>query len=187
MENILIIDACYSPVRLCLYQKDEKKNMHKLKSVFVTENNAINEKLFVSLTDLLNEASIDKNEITNLVAIVGPGSFTGIRIAIAFIKGLQFGLKVDTIGISSFDKYPDDGAVVLNCDNETVYLKVGNKVYEKPVDNEKVSNIIKNEKKIYKNEYSDDDFLMKKIDKCFESPEKYPLNPIYIKGHYAEK
>ena len=50
-------------------------------------------------------ASIDR-DLTAVCAIavcIGPGSFTGLRIGVAFAKSLAQALDVDAVGISSFD------------------------------------------------------------------------------------
>lgn len=45
------------------------------------------------------------SDLTAVGVIVGPGSFTGIRLGIAYAKGLAMGLKIPLIGISLFDLY----------------------------------------------------------------------------------
>ncbi|MGQ0611285.1 MAG: tRNA (adenosine(37)-N6)-threonylcarbamoyltransferase complex dimerization subunit type 1 TsaB [Paracoccaceae bacterium] len=53
--------------------------------------------------DLLREAQTDYADITLLAVGVGPGNFTGIRIAVAFVRGLALGLKVPATGVTSFE------------------------------------------------------------------------------------
>jgi tRNA threonylcarbamoyl adenosine modification protein YeaZ len=40
----------------------------------------------------------------------GPGSFTGLRIAMSYAKSLAFAANVPLVGISSYDAYEPDGA-----------------------------------------------------------------------------
>lgn len=44
--------------------------------------------------EILNEANVEKKELTGLVVFVGPGSFTGLRIGVSFINGLAFALGI---------------------------------------------------------------------------------------------
>ena len=37
--------------------------------------------------------------------VIGPGSFTGIRLGIAYAKGIAMGLNVPVVGVSLFDLY----------------------------------------------------------------------------------
>ena len=43
------------------------------------------------------------NDVGALVVTLGPGSFTGIRVALAFAKGLASGLGADLVGVSTLD------------------------------------------------------------------------------------
>lgn len=44
-------------------------------------------------------------DISAIGVVVGPGSFTGIRLGIAYAKGLGMGLNIPVVGINAFDLY----------------------------------------------------------------------------------
>lgn len=48
-------------------------------------------------------AEISYGDVTKVVVGTGPGSFTGLRIAMSFAKGLAWSLKVPLLGVSSFE------------------------------------------------------------------------------------
>jgi tRNA threonylcarbamoyl adenosine modification protein YeaZ len=56
-----------------------------------------------SVADAMREAGITPAEISRLAVGVGPGSFTGIRIAVSYAKALAIGWSVPLVGISSYD------------------------------------------------------------------------------------
>ena len=59
-----------------------------------------------------------------LVAVgVGPGNFTGIRIAVALARGLALGLKVPAIGVTGFEALGADRTVAIPAPRGQVYLK----------------------------------------------------------------
>lgn len=51
--------------------------------------------------EALRQAGCEREEVGVVAVGLGPGSYTGIRGAIAFAQGWQLGLSVKTIGISS--------------------------------------------------------------------------------------
>jgi tRNA threonylcarbamoyladenosine biosynthesis protein TsaB len=52
---------------------------------------------------VLNDHGVSVRDLTLLVVTLGPGSFTGIRVALAFCKGLKEGVGVPLIGASTLD------------------------------------------------------------------------------------
>ena len=58
---------------------------------------------------LLGEAGLRLRDLDRIAVGLGPGSFTGVRIAIAYAKSLAYGSGVPLVGISSYDALePDD-------------------------------------------------------------------------------
>ena len=56
----------------------------------------------------VNECGAKWCDISAIGVIVGPGSFTGIRIGIAYAKGLAMGLNIPVIPINAFELYLAD-------------------------------------------------------------------------------
>ncbi|MBP5485984.1 MAG: tRNA (adenosine(37)-N6)-threonylcarbamoyltransferase complex dimerization subunit type 1 TsaB [Alphaproteobacteria bacterium] len=53
----------------------------------------------------LTECGATWRNITAIGVVIGPGSFTGIRMGIAYAKGVAMGLNIPVVGISAFDLY----------------------------------------------------------------------------------
>ncbi len=53
----------------------------------------------------IHESGAQWSDIHAIGVVVGPGSFTGIRLGIAYAKGIAMGLNIPVVGISAFDLY----------------------------------------------------------------------------------
>ena len=53
----------------------------------------------------LHDNGVAFSDLTAIGVVVGPGSFTGIRIGIAYAKGLSIGLDIPIIPINAFELY----------------------------------------------------------------------------------
>lgn len=91
---ILIINTSLAGIELLLDDKFKRIETDKQSlslaaetEKFLTENNA-------KWTDL-----------TAIGVVVGPGSFTGIRLGIAYAKGLAMGLNIPIIPVNAFEIY----------------------------------------------------------------------------------
>lgn len=61
------------------------------------------EKLLPLIDEVLTESSVLIENVEGIAVGVGPGSFTGIRIAVSIAQGLALGLEVPLIGVSTLD------------------------------------------------------------------------------------
>ncbi|MBU0680299.1 MAG: tRNA (adenosine(37)-N6)-threonylcarbamoyltransferase complex dimerization subunit type 1 TsaB [Proteobacteria bacterium] len=60
-------------------------------------------RLLTSLENILQESDLDWHQLDALAVCLGPGSFTGLRIGLATIKGIAMATGLPLIGISSLD------------------------------------------------------------------------------------
>ena len=51
----------------------------------------------------MDGCGVEPESLNALAVALGPGSFTGLRIGMAFIKGLALGLNIPVVGIPSLD------------------------------------------------------------------------------------
>jgi tRNA threonylcarbamoyladenosine biosynthesis protein TsaB len=94
--NILALDAALGPFSVAL----------ALDGVVTSERSDCNDALEAGLAriaGLLERAGMRLGGLDRIAVGLGPGSFTGIRIALSFAKALAYGANVPLVGISSYD------------------------------------------------------------------------------------
>jgi tRNA threonylcarbamoyl adenosine modification protein YeaZ len=61
---------------------------------------------------VLDRAGVRMSELARIAVGTGPGSFTGLRIAISYAKSLAYARGIPLVGVSSYDALePDDAAL----------------------------------------------------------------------------
>lgn len=80
---------------------------------------------------------------TTVVAVgTGPGSFTGLRVAMALAKGVAVGLRIPIVGVPSLEAWldadPDAVAAVARAGSREAYLLVRGEAEPRIVDREAV-------------------------------------------------
>lgn len=53
--------------------------------------------------ELIVGAKLTLNELDRISVVVGPGSFTGVRVGVAFARGLALALDIPCIGVTSLE------------------------------------------------------------------------------------
>ena len=95
---ILSIDSS-SSVATCALLRDDC-----LLSEYVINNKREHSVLIMNIVEmLLADNAIDIDDVDGFVVSKGPGSFTGLRIGMATIKGLAFGANKPYVSVSSLD------------------------------------------------------------------------------------
>jgi tRNA threonylcarbamoyladenosine biosynthesis protein TsaB len=57
--------------------------------------------------ELMRETGVASADLERIAVVVGPGSFTGVRVGVAFARGLALALDVAAAGVSSLEAMPD--------------------------------------------------------------------------------
>jgi tRNA threonylcarbamoyladenosine biosynthesis protein TsaB len=94
--KVLALDAALGPFSVAL----------ALDGVVTSERSDCNDALEAGLgriAGLLERAGVRLAGLDRIAVGLGPGSFTGIRIALSFAKALAYGASVPLVGISSYD------------------------------------------------------------------------------------
>lgn len=60
-------------------------------------------RLMPAIDRLLHETSLDIRQVQGIAVGLGPGSFTGLRIAVSTVKGLAYSLRVPVAGVPTLE------------------------------------------------------------------------------------
>jgi len=104
--------------QIALVDKERILGEKKWKS----ENNE-SEMLMPEIQKLLEENGLKFEDIEKVVVITGPGPFTPLRVSIALVNALAYGLNKPVIGISAIEywKLLFKGEFVINAGGNRVY------------------------------------------------------------------
>lgn len=98
MINALSFEYSYKALIVYCRINNRDFSLFELKSNF----NFSIPKIF---NDFVITNNIDLNQIKLIINSCGPGSFTGLRISLSFVKGLALGLSIPFVNISTFDVF----------------------------------------------------------------------------------
>ncbi|AHC99909.1 tRNA (adenosine(37)-N6)-threonylcarbamoyltransferase complex dimerization subunit type 1 TsaB [Leisingera methylohalidivorans] len=69
------------------------------------------ERLMVLLEEVLSEGGAAWQDLDAIGVGIGPGNFTGIRIAVSAARGLALGLEVPAVGVDGFEARAAEGTL----------------------------------------------------------------------------
>ncbi len=127
---VLAFDTSNEVVALGLGRRDESGDVAYIDSRLIDANRASNQLLLATVDELCKSNDVERSCIEAIAVGRGPGSFTGVRIAIAAAKGLCFALDAAAFGISTLDiiaenvrlsGYRGDVHVVLDAMRSEIY------------------------------------------------------------------
>lgn len=97
--NVLAIDCSSDILSLCLQEEQKIFSLDRKEGLRHSEN------LMPGIDWLFQQASMEKQNLDLVVCAIGPGSFTGLRIALATAKALATGCSAALCGIPTLDAY----------------------------------------------------------------------------------
>lgn len=56
-----------------------------------------------AVSEILLQAGLEAGELDRIAVVCGPGSFTGVRIGVAFARGFALTLGIDCVGVTSLE------------------------------------------------------------------------------------
>src|SRR5580693_3108075 len=83
--------------------------------------------LVAAVAELLRSAGIELREVGGIVAVNGPGSFTGVRVGLSAVKGLAEGAQIPVVAISRLEVLSRKSGVpsaALDAHRGEVFLRV---------------------------------------------------------------
>ncbi len=119
-QKILSIETCFNKCSVCLFINGK---FHE--KIDETRNNHTNSLPNFTMK-LLAENGIKVKNLDGIIVNHGPGSFTGIRIGIAFALGLVTPFNIPLFGISTLEACVLDNkkqAIAVNAINNTFYIQ----------------------------------------------------------------
>ncbi len=117
MPNLLVLDASSSLCSVALLTD----NGDYWKTEAQPRRHA--QRLLEMVDEIVSESGIQRQDLNGVAFGRGPGSFTGIRIAVSVAQGLSLGLGIPVCGISALQamaqavaaECPDETAEQINC------------------------------------------------------------------------
>lgn len=101
---VLAFDTANEVIAIGVGRLDEQtRSVEILCSEVIAARRASNTKLLPSIDDAVRACGVSRGDIACVVVGRGPGSFTGVRIAMATAKGVSSALGVPLVGVSSLD------------------------------------------------------------------------------------
>lgn len=86
------------------------------------------ERLAPLVQELMAEAGVGFPALTRIGVTVGPGSFTGLRVGLAFAKGLSSALSIPCVGVGALEALafgqPGFVVAVIDARREQVYVQM---------------------------------------------------------------
>ena len=194
MAYELILDTSSKQLAIGIYKDDELLYKNQYYAWLRQSEMAIPE-----IEKAINELKIDLREVTRIVASIGPGSYTGVRIALTIAKVMALTLNIPLFTVSSLQALAgkkDKVISIMDARSKRVYIGV----YDKGVEVVKDTIFTLEELKKYQEEHQDyqligelsalgeEDSVISLIENMHElAKDKQPVNsvhevkPVYLK------
>jgi tRNA threonylcarbamoyladenosine biosynthesis protein TsaB len=123
---LLAIDTCGATGSVALGQQlFGKLNILGEKTMGFHRGSA---ELVSSVCELLSMAEVQLPQLSAIVAVNGPGSFTGVRVGLAAVKGLAESWRIPVVAVSRLEvlaRKADIPSAALDAHRNEIFLRIG--------------------------------------------------------------
>ncbi len=110
----LLADPTTNEIKLELWEENKQ-----ISQVDFTDNRKLADKLLPHLEDFLKKTGFSLKNLKGIVVVSGPGSFTGLRIALSTFNALAYSLNIPILGVKKSEF------------NQRIFGELGRKEYFK--------------------------------------------------------
>lgn len=93
----LFIDTHAANILLILYKDN---NLYKIKN---KESNSQSEVIMPTLIELLEEENLTVDNLSKIAVVIGPGSFTGVRLGVTIAKTIGYCKNIPIVTVTSLE------------------------------------------------------------------------------------
>ncbi len=123
---LLAIDTC-GPSGTVALGRDSGQAVEILGQIEL-EGRSYSSTLVAAVAELLAQAGIELRQLHAMVAVNGPGSFTGVRVGLAAVKGLAEAARIPVLAVSRLEVLAANSGVpsaALDAHRHEVFLRLG--------------------------------------------------------------
>ncbi len=114
----LCLDTSYKHLVIAIYKADSL-----IDNVEIESERKQSEMLFPEIEAIFKKNHLTINNINNIVVTKGPGSYTGVRIAMTFAKVMAAIRNINIYTISTLELYQIADVVLLDAKSDKVFIK----------------------------------------------------------------
>ncbi|MDE6189860.1 MAG: tRNA (adenosine(37)-N6)-threonylcarbamoyltransferase complex dimerization subunit type 1 TsaB [Clostridia bacterium] len=158
------------------------------------ESKKHNSQVLPQIDKLLSEAQIDIKDVDYFACVIGPGSFTGIRIGVSSVNALSFALGKKCVAITSFEELAygvdaDKFYCAIDCRHDCFYYAKFAESFKNQLESGEMTAASLKEKNnvVYKVGASRPEALIGIAKSKIAAGEFAELAPLYLKKSQAER
>ena len=124
-QLLLAIDTC-GPTGSVALARIQDGQIHLLGQIEL-EGRSYSSTLVAAVADLLSQYHVELSHLAAIVAVNGPGSFTGVRVGLSAVKGLAEPAQIPVISISRLEVLASESCVpstAIDAHRHEIFLRV---------------------------------------------------------------
>ena len=130
-QLLLAIDTCGPAGSVALARLDDGKL--QIVGQIELEGRSYSSTLVAAVADLLSQSHLDLSHLAAIVAVNGPGSFTGVRVGLSAVKGLAEPAQIPLVSVSRLEvlaNLAQTPSAAIDAHRHEIFLRLGTPLKE---------------------------------------------------------